>query len=187
MDIKNFKFQRGSRILEAIALEEATLPELEKNIVFGFPETKKRQHATDSVSIRQLKLTPYKNTTDLLSTAQANSEGNTYDPKILFLRVEYEDEDNNENVTFTASDGDSYNMRPISLKKSNVKVSCTCMDFYWRFAVHNNNADSLYGDVPPPYQKKTDRPPVNPKKVPGICKHLIKTIKSLRDAGLITD
>jgi len=191
MNTKNFKFLRGARLLqwsEDEHLEEVTLNDLERDTVFGFPNTKKRQHATDPVQITQMNLTPAKPTGDLICDAVAKSGPKTYDPKILFLEVQFEDEDTQSNVTFTASDGDTYNIIPISLSKSNVKVTCNCLDFRWRFSTWNDNQDVLYGKPPPPYQRKTDtRPPANPNKTPGICKHLIKMTKALRQANLITD
>jgi len=189
MNTKNFKFIRGARLLQWTnqSIEEATLHDLERDTVFGFPNTTKRQHATDPIHITQMSLTPARPTGDLICDATAQSGAKTYDPKILFLEVQYEDEDSQSNVTFTASDGDTYNMMPISLSKSNVKVTCNCLDFRWRFSVFNDNRDALYGKPPPPYQRKTEtRPPANPNGTMGICKHLIKTVEALRQAGLIT-
>lgn len=181
------KLVRGARILQAINyIEEMTLVDLEKSIVTGFPATTKRQHATDPVQIVQLKLNPYTHTTDLLAEAVANSGGRKYDTKVLFLDVTYEDEDTNNNITFVATDGDNYHIVPISLSTCNVKVRCNCLDFYYRFANWNGRDEALYGNPPPPYRRKTqNRPPVNPDQVPGLCKHVIKTVQSLREAGLV--
>lgn len=189
MDTKKLKFLRGARLLqwsEDEQLEEVTLNDLERDTVFGFPNTKKRQHATDPVQITQMNLTPAKPTGDLICDAVAKSGAKTYDPKILFLEVQYEDEDTQSNVTFTASDGDAYNIVPISLSESNVKVTCNCLDFYYRFNNTNANKDALYGPLRPPYKTKpgSNRPPANPENVSGICKHLVKLVQSLRQAGL---
>ena len=184
MNTKNFKFMRGARLLQA--LEEMTLADLEKNIVTGFPGTTKRQHATDPVHIVNMKMTPYKQTTDLFVDCVANSSGKKYDTKMLFLDSTFDEDDTNDNVTFTGSDGDVHHIKPIALAESNVKVRCTCLDFYYRFSVWNNSADALYGQPFPTYQRKTDtRPPVNPDQVPGVCKHIIKTVQALKDAGIV--
>lgn len=180
---------RGGRVIQS--LEETTLVDLERNIVFGFPETEKRQHATKPVQITQMKLTPYRNSTDLLAdaTAKSNESGKTYQPKVLFLDVEFQNEDTPENVTFTGSDGDNYNIIPVSLSHSNVKVKCDCLDFHHRFAGRNDTSNALIGN-PPKMDKPvpgSNRPPVNPKKVPGLCKHLIKTVQAMKDAGLVKD
>jgi hypothetical protein len=191
MDTKNFKFIRGARLLqwaeEDETLEEVTLSDLERDTVSGFPNTTKRQHATDPVQITQMKLVPARPTGDLICDATAKSGPKTYDPKILFLDTTFEDEDTRTNVTFTAVDGDAYNIQPISLTRSNCKVTCNCLDFHYRF--NNTNADksALYGRPNPPYQPKPDsnRPSVNPNKVGGLCKHLISTIQALRQSGLV--
>ena len=190
MDTKDFKFLRGARLSQWAdeQLDEVTLADLERDTVTGFPNTTKRQHATDPVQIVQMNLTPARPTGDLLCDCAAKSGPKTYDTKILFLEVNYEDEDTPTNVTFTATDGDAYNITPISLSESNVKVRCDCLDFRWRFSVWNDNQDALYGNPPPPYRRKTDtRPPANPNRTPGVCKHVIKTVKALRQAGLIAD
>lgn len=187
MDKPKYKIIRGARILQVLdKLEEATLIDLEREIERGFPNTTKRQHATDPVQIPQMKLVASPVSTDLIVKAVASSEGKKYDPIIHFLQVEYEDTDTPNNVTFTAVDGDTYNIAPIKLSTCNVKVRCTCLDFYYRFAVWNDNADSLYGKPPPPYQRKTEtRPPANPLQVPGLCKHVIKTTQALLDSGIV--
>ena len=185
--MSKLKFFRGERIVEFMELTEASMAELERNIVFSFPHTTKRQHATGPVQVQELKLVPYTQTNDLLVNVRVQSDGHRYDPRILILDVAYEDEDTPTNVTFTGSDGETYNVAPISMKQHDVKVSCTCLDFYYRFAVWNNNANSLYGNPPPLYRRKTEtRPPVNPRRVPGICKHIIKSVQALRDARLVT-
>jgi len=187
---EKLEFIRGARLLQwsedSETLEEVTLNDLERDTVFGFPNTTKRQHATDPVQITATKLVAAVPTNDLKCDATAKSGPKTYDPKILFLDVEYQDQDTNENVTFTGADGKTYNIIPVSLLNSNVKVTCNCLDFRWRFSVWNDDRGALYGDPPPPYQRKTDtRPPANPNRTPGICKHLIKLTQSLRQSGLI--
>jgi len=184
----NFKFLRGARLLQWSEddLIEVTLQDLERDTVFGFPNTTKRQHATGPVHITKTKLIPAVPTNDLMCHATAASEGKNYNPKLLFLQVQYDDQDTNENITFNGSDGKQYNITPISLARSNVKVNCDCLDFRWRFSVWNDNSDALYGEPPPPYQRKTTtRPPANPNRTPGICKHIIKLTQELRQTGLL--
>ncbi len=184
MDMKYFKTIRGDRILSA--LYEETLTDLERNIVQGFPNTKKRQHATDPVHIVHLKITPYIKTGDLLIETLATSDGKKYDQKIMFPHeVKFEDNDTNENVTFTASDNQTYNMQPLSLSGATVRVRCSCLDFRYRFSVWNNAKDALYGEPFPPFRRTSNRPPVNPDRVPGLCKHIIKAVEALTQAGII--
>jgi hypothetical protein len=77
-----------------------------------------------------------------------------------------------ENVFELSSNGTSFYIRYSA--KPDVKVRCTCEDFRWRFSPYNYSDNSLYGEPPGSYVKKTDRPPVNPAKTPGACKHIIK-------------
>lgn len=62
---------------------------------------------------------------------------------------------------------------------NDVRVRCTCEDFRWRFASQNYSDQTLQGDPPEAYVKKTDRPSVNPSNSPGVCKHLVKLKKEL--------
>jgi hypothetical protein len=69
----------------------------------------------------------------------------------------------------------------IDLEATPVKVSCTCQDFYWRFAPWNDENGCLHGAPPEPYEKKTDRKPVNPDHIPGLCKHLLNAVAVLQE------
>jgi hypothetical protein len=177
---------RGDKFVKAlIHLEETTYAELEQGTIKGFPRTTKRQHATDPVRVVQLQLVPFTKTNDLKVTTVINSSGKKYDNTILFKDVVYEDSDQDDNVTFTASDGEEYNIEPIPLSGSEIQVTCNCLDFRWRFSLWNADDKSLYGKNPPPYRKKTNRPPNNPDQTPGVCKHLIKSIEALKQAHLV--
>lgn len=186
--ISNSKYQfvRGQRIISA--LQETPYRDLERNIVTGFPDTTKRQHATDPVQIVQLNLFPSVQSNNLMVRSLARSGGKKYTPEVLLLDVEYQPEDSDENITFKANDGDEYHITPVNLRQNDCKVRCDCLDFHFRFAYWNHNDGSLYGGPPPRYVRRTtNRPPVNPSRVPGICKHVIKTIMALAEAGLVTN
>jgi hypothetical protein len=180
------KIIRGERILEQIAfkeaqLDESTFKQLERNTQAFLPITKQRQHAMGPVHIVKLELVPARDSQTLIAKAQINSSGTQYDSTIQFDGVIYEDGDQNDNVSFVGVDGEEYNIIPIDLMKSNVKVVCSCLDFYWRFAATNATDGSLLGKPPPLYQKRTQtRPPANIRKVPGVCKHLLKMAVELK-------
>lgn len=116
-------------------------------------------------------------------TLEVRSTSNTleqrYRTKIMLDDVEFLDEPDRNAVTIIGSDSRKYYLKRIPLNRIDVKVSCSCLDFYYRFAKWNHNDDALIGDPPPPYIKKTNRPPVNPAKVSGVCKHLIKLTNQL--------
>jgi hypothetical protein len=175
---------RGPRILNQL-LTETTYSELESNTQNFEPETSKRQNVTASVQVQNLVMKPYRNTGQLEVSATTVSAGKTYQTTVMFEDVVYEDSDQSDNVSFTGSDGDEHHIMPINLMKHNVKVSCECLDFYWRFAPFNSKDGSLHGQPPSPYAKKTDRPPVNKKQTPGVCKHLIKTVTELQREGVV--
>lgn len=174
---------RGPRILKQ--LEEATYSELERNTMQFAPPSEERQHSMGPIQVQQLELIPYTQSNALGVRGQINSSGNKYQSIILFMDVEFQEEDTNENITFTAVDGNEYHALPINLQQNNVKVRCTCLDFRWRFSIYNDKAGVLYGEGPGVYVKKTDRPPNNPKGVPGLCKHLLKLAVELKNSGVI--
>jgi len=80
-----------------------------------------------------------------------------------------------------APDGSVYKIKNPNPLNQPAKVNCTCLDFYYMFAVWNFKNDALTGDKPPPpYQKTTDSAPRNPKQLPGACKHIIQLFEQLR-------
>ena len=183
------QFIRGARIeqqLLDLLPEESSYADLERNTVRGFPGTTKRQNATGTVQVVTMQLQPFGPTNDLQAAGKIRNQTRTYDSKIMFMQVEYEDEDSNQNVTFKGVDGEEYHIKQIPLNQTNCKVACSCMDFYWRFAMFNFDDDSLIGDKPPPYRRKTEtRPPANPARVPGVCKHIIKLVDKLKTNRLV--
>lgn len=174
---------RGARILKQLV--ETSYAELEQNTKNFAPASTKRQFAVNQLRVEKLELKPSRESRVLVVKTLVNSEGRRYQPTIQFEDVIYEDSDQGDNVTFTGADREEYHILPVNLQKHNVKVHCTCLDFYYRFATHNSKDGSLLGTPPPPYQKKTDRPPVNLNQTPGVCKHLIRTVEELKRVGMI--
>jgi phage/plasmid-associated DNA primase len=180
---------RGERIKAAL-LEAASFDQLYQNIERAFPDTPKRQHATSEVTVTSIRYVPVRMTSEggalqLATTTRSNQ--NEYKQQLLFSDISYETEDTEENITFKATNGQEYHVKPIPLNGSRIRVNCNCMDFHYRFAVWNFNNDTLMGRKPKPYQRKTDnRPPVNPAQVDGLCKHLIKVCNILEQKGLLT-
>jgi len=183
---KKLQVIRGQRILDQLTqLDEATYAELERNTLNSMPPTEKRQFVTGPVQIANLELIPARESQNLSIKASALSDGTKYTTTAIFDGVIYDDADQADNVSFSGPSGDEFHIEPIELARNNIKVHCNCLDFYWRFATWNHQKNSLDGHPPPPYQKKTNRPPVNPRQVPGVCKHLLKTIEELRNAGIV--
>lgn len=183
--MSDFFIIRGERILQQLA-EASSVPDLEQNIVRGFPNTRKRQHATGEVTISNVQFIPYIGMKMLhVKSVSSSSSGGQYTQALQFLRVAFENEDTETNATFKASDNTDYHVQPLSLTGHYVKVRCNCLDFHYRFANYNLQDKSLIGKPPPLYQRKTNRPPVNPDQVPGMCKHLLKLVETLQGQGLI--
>jgi hypothetical protein len=182
-----FKLIRGARIIQQMQmlLDEATYNELERRTMTFTPITTKRQWAVDPIQITNMELVVAQESQHLQINATAQSNGKIYQPQILFEDVIYEDSDQNDNISFVSATGDTHHIMPIELQRNAVKVRCTCLDFYWRFASQDKTNRALLGKSPPLYQKRTDRPPSNPTNAPGVCKHLMKTVVALKDAGLV--
>ena len=114
------------------------------------------------------------------------TQGSVYDMVVRFdSNVAFVEEDNVPNVSFIAVDGKDYFIKAPFAHKSKIKVKCSCLDFYYRFSVWNDQKDAHVDPPPVPYVKKTDRPPVNPRRQAGVCKHLIKFINTLKAEGIV--
>lgn len=184
--MSTLKLIRGARIEQQLEqLDEATYAELERNTMNFVPASKKRQWVVNPIQVTKMEISPARESQTIIIQAEVNSNGNLYAPKMTFDGVIYEDGDQDNNVSFTGSDGEEYHIMPIELNKANCKLACNCLDFYWRFANQNHSAGSLDGNPPGAYQKKTDRAPVNPQNVPGVCKHLLKLAIELKDNGIV--
>lgn len=192
---ETYMLLRGARILQQLAKEElkrvqldelSTVPQLDQNIRTAWPHTKKRQNATGEVTVANVEYIPYIGMKMLHVRSATTSNGHAYNQSLQFLRVEFGSAESDTAATFQANDGSDYHITPVDLTNHNVKVRCNCLDFHFRFANYNNADKSLVGRPPPPYQRKTqDRPSVNPDQVPGLCKHLLKVVETLQQAGVI--
>ena len=104
MDTSDFKIVRGSRILQWID-EDETLEErsnynqIYNKTVSAFPQTRKRQHATQPIQIVRTDFTPYIGTRNLLVRGQARSgtyNNVYYKPMLFFNEVQYIQADGNQ-------------------------------------------------------------------------------------------
>jgi len=198
-----YQIIRGKRIEDQLneleLFEQSTYTGLEQNILNFAPVSSKRQHAVDPISIISLETLPFIGTKNLNVSAVAKSPpgtnqwtgkpqgGGEYTPSLIFNGVEFENESTEENITFTAKDGNEYNMKQIDLNQHTVRVRCNCLDFQFRFSEYNAKDKSLIGRPSRPYRpvQGSTRGPVNPKQVPGVCKHLIAAVKALKHSGMV--
>lgn len=179
-----YKLLRGQRLLNQLN-EESSYNGLYREIERGFPETRARQHATGEVAITNIKYVPAQGRLQVNGAARSNMHA--YTPSIMFLTVQYEPQATDQTTTFVGPGNAEYHIQPIDLSMSSVKVRCNCLDFFYRFASWNANDSSLLGRKPPMYQRVPGsvRPPVNPARVPGVCKHAIKMVDTLRRSGIV--
>lgn len=188
MDEK-YKIIRGKRIADQLddyeLYEKSTYTDLERNILNFTPVSTKRQNAIDPVRIVSIEMLPFLGTKNLNINTVANSDGTNYSPKIIFNNVEFDNADQQDNITFKDKTGTERHVKPLYLNKHTIRVRCDCLDFYWRFAAFNAKDKSLIGSAPRAYKRKTNRGPVNPQEVPGVCKHLIATVKALKHSGIV--
>jgi len=168
-------------------LTETALAKLYTNTTSGFDTP--RQQTSGRVRIVSKKFIAAPRAGAVGVWATTSSSAKTYDTKMFFYDVIYkgneeeEDEENNMGgnyFTFQTEDGQDYSIEPLSYTMADVEVSCTCLDFYYRFAVWNDSDGSLFGNAPPTYIKKTDRKPLNPQRLPGLCKHLMSLTTEIR-------
>jgi hypothetical protein len=139
-----------------------------------------RKQAASKVQISKTNFIPSIDNGTLEVKAITNTGNQKYKTSLYFDDVEFLDEPVGNAATVIGADGDEYYLERIPLNQIDVKVKCTCLDFYYRFATWNSGDESLIGKPPPPYiRKTTTRPPVNPAKVPGVCKHIIKLTDKL--------
>ena len=173
----------GIRIV-SILNEDSTYPALQSNIRRTFPHTNKRQNAP-APNVATIKYTPHLGNASLEIDATVAGSDQPHSVTVLCSKVTFEPQDTPSNVTITTSAGSEQSLAPIQLARSNIRVRCTCMDFRFRFALWNFNDNSLMGEKPPPYVPTSNRPPVNPLRTPGVCKHIIATIRSAQQSGIV--
>lgn len=148
----------------------------------AFPNTKLRQHATDTIEIKKIHFMPFVGTHTFFIKGEAfNIENNhEYNPIILFKKVIYHTNDK-ENLTKIHMDNKDYFFE--NIYDNDVLVRCQCKDFFWRGNYPDFLDHSLWGKVRKKYESQGGLP-ANPTNAPLICKHIIKLAKVLSNSGL---
>ena len=162
-------------------LIETPLATLYNDTISGFPTPRKQSSGRVQVVNKFYVAAPRNNAVGVRATTRSNA--NKYDTRMFFDGVEYLDsEEADANAfSFQTQDGQDFIIIPVGYTSTDVRVSCSCLDFYYRFSVWNQRDGSLFGRPPEPYVNKTDnREPVNPNKIAGLCKHLIALTDDLR-------
>lgn len=178
----------NGQLISKLLAEYATYNQLDQNIDVGWPNTTKRQFATNQVSINTIEFVPYIGTKVLhVKSTSKSTNNNVYNQSVQFLKVNFNpSEDSTEVAEIEQSDQSVVKVETIDLNTHNIKCRCSCLDFRFRFAFYNNQDKALVGQPPPRYiRKTTTKPPVNPLHLPGMCKHILKLIDNLRDQRIV--
>lgn len=165
---------------EWLNIQESSLETLHQSAVDAFPTTIKRQYATNTIKIANIGWLPFVGMKTLFVKGLAQNEGKEYNPTIVFKSVDY-----NGDIELIASDGKPYNLKQLSLENSDVNVRCNCGDFYWRFNHFNYIDKSLQGRHRKKYEARYHPGSANPEEMPGLCKHLMKLVKALKESKII--
>lgn len=114
-------------------------------------------------------------------TIKGSKADQHYNTWLSYLQVKMHPADSSESGHFLIhTKHGSFAVEQFDWIKQPVKVRCSCRDFYFRFAAWNHQKGALFGRIPPKYVRKTTtRPEVNPKHIPGICKHIQLAAKVL--------
>ncbi len=166
-------------------LVETPLASLYNNTLSGFDTPRKQTAGRVQINKYTYIAAPRINALGVGGVSRSSAK--QYETKMYFENVNYlgEGDDQAGAFSFKTPDGQEYIIETLQYGNHDVKVSCTCLDFFYRFASWNHSDGSLFGKPPPPYQKKTDKPSVNPDGTPGLCKHLIALTDKLRQDGLL--
>jgi hypothetical protein len=164
-------------------LLELSLSNLKNNVNRAFgPE---RNQKAPKTRVTNYQAIPSVQDKTLLLKFKVSGETSPYAVEVRFLNVKYGQEGDGLS-SIVAMDGNTYYFKQFTQSQTQAKVKCNCLDFYYRFSVWNHGKNSLEGDPPPPYVRKTDyMPPVNPTKTPGLCKHIMKVMEFLRGENII--
>jgi hypothetical protein len=163
---------------------ESSIAELYKTTVDAFPKTTKRQFSTDPVVIEHLEWVPFLGMKTLFIKGTAKNEGRKNESILLFKGVRYKVREEKGAVPLRTSDGRVVFLEQISSKEDDVLVRCTCKDFSYRFNYYNSLNGSLFGRKRTKYEGK-GLWEANPQEAPGMCKHLMKMAKILRESKLL--
>ena len=173
-------------ILETF-LVESSLSVLYNNTVQNFDTD--RQSGSSRVQVVNKVYVASRNQGIVMIKSQTRSNAKKYDTRMSFEGIEFQgggDSDGVNTASFQTPDGQENVIVPAEYNNSEVRVSCSCLDFYYRFAVWNSKDSSLLGNPPSAYVNKTDGgEPRNPNQVSGMCKHLIALSDDLMQAGIV--
>ncbi len=118
-----------------------------------------------------------------------------YDSTVVLFDIEYvaqKDPQHPLGVEVTPGQVLFFN-RP-SMGSTKAQCTCTCKNWYFQWQFYVDRAGSLSYDYfhGARYVRKTPPPPLgrpyqNPRRVPGVCKHIARLIQIMRDRGFLVN
>ena len=164
---------------------ESSFNDLYQSTVLAFPKTEYRQHATDPIKINKITWSPYLGVKTLFIKGLAQNENREYQPIVLFKNVKYHSGIDAPNLIKLHTEGKDFLLEKLSLENSDILVNCQCKDFQWRLRHFDSVDKSLYGKDRKKYEALYRPGSANPMEMPGMCKHIIKLMKAIRETGLV--
>ena len=168
-------------------LNESSIIDLYNNSLEAFPKTTKRQYAIDPIKIKKLDWVPFLGVKTLFIKSYAQNESKEYNSIILIKNVNYSNNLKNNFFELSASNGKTYFIERLSLVDNDVLLRCNCADFKWRFKHFNKLDKSLFGKDGSKYEAIYKPGSANPQKLSGMCKHLIKLVKILKETSVFRE
>jgi hypothetical protein len=167
-------------------INEASASQLRNGSVKAFPKTTKRQHSTHPIKIVEFKLsaTPRTKTMNVSALAKNEAKRSQYKVSAVFEGVIFSP---TKKPGFVSVEGTNYFMKLPSLDKTDVRVSCGCDDFKWKFRHWNYVVDATLGPDRKKYEALYRPDSANPTHTPGLCKHLMKFFENMRHSNLLID
>ena len=163
---------------------ETSIVDLYKSTLKAFPNTSKRQHSIDTVRVENLTWLPFLGVKTLFIKGLIRNESKKYDCIMLFKNIKFNESEQKKSIKIKMSNGKEYFVEQIDSKKNDVLLRCNCKDFHWRFNFYNFKDHSLFGRKRSKYES-TGVGKANPLELPGICKHLIKMSKIIKESNLL--
>jgi hypothetical protein len=168
-------------------LNESSVLDLYLNSIKAFPNTTKRQNSIDTIKITNLNWIPFVGVRTLFVKSLCQNESKEYNSILLFKDVKYYEKKEFKTIELIASNGKKYFLNRLSLSENEVLTRCECKDFHWRFKHFNSLDKSLYGRDRKKYEALYRPDTANPKEIPGMCKHLMKLVKILKETTIFVD
>lgn len=165
-----------------------------KELFAGTAELRDKVNPTSSFGVT--KVVPSPNLGNILAVQYrfnplTDKSRSYYDSTIVFHGLEFtQTKDDEHPVGIEVFPGQVVYMAKPSFENTDVSVLCLCADYYYTWWYYTMRKRSHAGVALPAYTRKTAPPPVgmpfrNSSRSPGICKHLLRMTRDLRQKGFL--